>query len=102
MFFSFYFVGFFLIYKIPTAIENTKLKLELAIPTGAPITAAANDVIEMLPHVADKTIDQNNQNLSKQFIKIIKRNNIFTKYSTHQLSFANLSNKIVLDFINFI
>ena len=35
-------------------------KLALAIPTGAPITAA-NEAIEILPLVADKTIN----NLSK-------------------------------------
>ena len=35
--------------------ENTRLKLALFIPTGAPITVA-NDAIEMLPLVADKTI----------------------------------------------
>ena len=40
---------------IPVEIENTKLKLALTIPTGAPITVA-NDAIEMLPVVTDKTI----------------------------------------------
>ena len=37
-------------------IENARLKLALTIPTGAPITVA-NDAIEMLPVVADKTIN---------------------------------------------
>ena len=41
-------------------IENAKLKLALAISTGARITVA-NDAIEMLPLVSDETIN----NLSK-------------------------------------
>ena len=44
----------------PIDNENVRLKLALAIPTGIPITVA-NDAIEMLPLVADKTI----RNLSK-------------------------------------
>ena len=40
-------------YKVD--IENTRLKLVLAIPAGAPITVA-NDAMEMLALVADKTI----------------------------------------------
>ena len=40
--------------------ENARLRLALAIPTGVPITVA-NDAIETLPLVADKTI----KNLSK-------------------------------------
>ena len=41
----------------PADNENVRLRLrlELSIPTGVPITAA-NDAIEMLPLVADKTI----------------------------------------------
>ena len=35
--------------------ENVRLRLALAIPTGVPITVA-NDAIEILPLVADKTI----------------------------------------------
>ena len=42
-------------FTIPVDIENARLKLALAIPTGASITAA-NDAREMLPLVADKTI----------------------------------------------
>ena len=38
-------------------IENARLKPALAIPTGAPITAA-NDAIEMLPVVTNKTINE--------------------------------------------
>ena len=40
---------------MPVDIENGRLKLALAIPTGAPITVV-NDPIKMLPLVADKTI----------------------------------------------
>ena len=35
--------------------ENVRLRLALAIPIGVPITVA-NDAIEILPLVADKTI----------------------------------------------
>ena len=41
---------------IPVEIENARLKLALVVPTGAPITVA-NDAIEMLPAVTDKTIN---------------------------------------------
>ena len=41
---------------IPVEIQNGRLKLALTIPTGAPITVA-NDAIEMLPVVKDKTIN---------------------------------------------
>ena len=58
-FFSFC-VVFNYFFTIPVVIENTKLKLALAIPAGAPITAA-KDTVEMLPLAADKTI----KNLSK-------------------------------------
>ena len=40
---------------IPVEIENARLKVNLAFPTGAPITVA-NDTIEMLRLAADKTI----------------------------------------------
>ena len=55
MFFSFSscFSSFFM---IPVQIENARLKLALTIPTGAPITVA-NDAIETLPVVIDKTIN---------------------------------------------
>ena len=42
-------------FTVPVVIENTRLKLRLAIPTDAPITVA-NDAIEMLPLVVDKII----------------------------------------------
>ena len=41
---------------IPIQIENARLKPALTIPTGAPITVA-NDAIETLPVVIDKTIN---------------------------------------------
>ena len=40
---------------IPVVKENTRVKEALAIPTGAPIIVA-NDEIEMLPAVTDRTI----------------------------------------------
>ena len=42
-------------FTIPVEIENVRLRLAFSIPTGAPITVA-NDAIEMLPLVIDKTI----------------------------------------------
>ena len=62
------------VFTITVEIENSRLKLALAILTGAPIKAA-NDVIEMIPLVADKTIND----LSKPS----KKRNIFTKPFTH-------------------
>ena len=41
---------------IPAEIENARLKLALTTPTVALITVA-NDAIEMLPVVTDKTIN---------------------------------------------
>ena len=41
---------------IPVEIENARIKLVLAISTSAPITFA-NDVMEMLPVVTDKTVN---------------------------------------------
>ena len=37
-------------------MENARLKLAIVIPTGAPVTLA-NDAVEMLPVVTDKTIN---------------------------------------------
>ena len=46
---------------ISVEVEIARLKLALAIPADAPITVA-NDPIEMLPVVTDKTMTcQNNQ-----------------------------------------
>ena len=44
-------------FTIPVKIKNAKLTLALTIPTGAPIKFA-NDAIEMLPVVTDKTINE--------------------------------------------
>ena len=48
-------VAFNNFYTIPIFTENAKLKLALAIPTGARITVG-NDPMEMPPLVADKII----------------------------------------------
>ena len=57
MWFSFYFVLFLTaFFTIAVKIKNARLELALAIPTGAPITVA-NDAIEMLSLVIDKTIN---------------------------------------------
>ena len=56
MLFLFFFrIVFNYFFAIPVEIENARLKIALAILTGTPITVA-NDAIEMLPLVADKTI----------------------------------------------
>ena len=44
-------------FTIPVDNGNVRLRLALAIPTGAPITVA-NDAIEILPLVADETINE--------------------------------------------
>ena len=41
---------------ISVQMENARLKLAIVIPTGAPVTLA-NDAVEMLPVVTDKTIN---------------------------------------------
>ena len=65
-FFFLFLVVFNSFFTIPVQIENARLKLALAIPTGAPITVA-NDAIKMLPVVTDKTMfNQNSQ--KKQYI----------------------------------
>ena len=58
--FSFYFLLFLTSFSQFLIIETVRLKLALSIPRGNPITVA-NDGIEMLPVVTDKTIN----NLSK-------------------------------------
>ena len=55
-FFSYFLLFQTVFFTIPVKIENERLKLALAIAMGAPITAA-NDAIEMLPVVSDKTIN---------------------------------------------
>ena len=54
-FFFLFYVVFNNFFKIAVDIENARLKLALATPTGARITVA-NYVIEMLQFVADKTM----------------------------------------------
>ena len=55
MFFLLISCSFNIVFINPVEIENTRLKLALIIPTGAPITIA-NGAIEALPVVIDKTI----------------------------------------------
>ena len=55
MLFLVFLVVFKNLFTIPVVTENARLKLALAIPTGAPITVA-NDTIEILPLIADKII----------------------------------------------
>ena len=43
-------------FMIPVEVKNARLKLALITPTGAPMTVA-NDTLEMLPVVTDKTIN---------------------------------------------
>ena len=52
---------------IPVEIENARLKLALTIPTGAPVTVA-NDPIEMLPVVTDKTINDIQNSQKREYI----------------------------------
>ena len=59
-FFFLFLVAFNSFFTMPVEIKNARLKLALAIPTGALMTVA-NDAIEILPVVTDKTIN----NLSK-------------------------------------
>ena len=66
---SYYFLlflaGFFFTILIET--ENARVKLILAIPTGAPITVA-NDAIEMLLVVTDKANNELSKYFEKQYI----------------------------------
>ena len=52
---------------IPVEFENARLKVALTILTGAPITVA-NDAIEMLPVVIDKTNNDLSNSQKKQYI----------------------------------
>ena len=65
-FFFLFCVVFNNFFTIPDGIENEILKRALAIPAGAPITVA-NDAIEMLTVVTDKTMTYQNRQ-KKQFI----------------------------------
>ena len=70
MVFLFISVVFNNFFTILVDIENARLKLALAIPTGASITVA-DDAIEMLPLVADKTIKDLSK-WSKEAIYLLK------------------------------
>ena len=56
MLFLFLFCCFNSFFTIPVENENARLKLALAIPTGAPIKVA-NDTMEMLPVVTDRKMN---------------------------------------------
>ena len=60
MFFFLFLVAFNSFFTIPVVMEKARLELMIISPAGAPITVA-NDTIEMLLVVRDKTIN----NLSK-------------------------------------
>ena len=66
-FFFLLLVVFDSIFTIPVQIENARLKLPLVIPTGAPMTVA-NDAIEILPVVPDKTTNGLSNSQKKQYI----------------------------------
>ena len=55
-FFFLFLVVFNSFFKIPLELQNSRLKLALAIPKGGSISVA-NNAIEMLPVVTDKTIN---------------------------------------------
>ena len=55
-FFFLFLVVLTVFFTIPVVIKHARLKLALTIPTGVPITVA-NDAIEMLPVITDKTIN---------------------------------------------
>ena len=56
MLFFLFVVVFNSFFTISVEIKNARLKLVLAIPTGAQMTVA-NDAIEMIPVVTDKTVN---------------------------------------------
>ena len=55
MFLLFIFCYFKTFFIIPVAKENTRVKLALAIPAGAPITLI-KEIINTSPLVADRTV----------------------------------------------
>ena len=68
-------------FTIPAEIENARLKLALAIRTVAPITVA-NDAIEMLPVVTDKTInDLSKYSKQAKFVRSLLLNNCLSLIS---------------------
>ena len=56
-FFFLFLIVFNSFFAVPVVIENARLTLALIIPTGVPV---ANDAIEMLPVVTDKTMTYQN------------------------------------------
>ena len=56
MLFFLFLVVFNSFFTISAEIKNARLKLVLVIPTGAQMTVA-NDAIEMIPVVTDKTVN---------------------------------------------
>ena len=69
-FFFLFLIVFKNFFTNPDVIENVKPQLAPIIPAGAPITVA-NDAIEMLPVVTDKTINDlskySKENTQKSF-----------------------------------
>ena len=67
----YFFFSFLIVFKNlftnPDVIENVKPQLAPIIPAGAPITVA-NDAIEMLPDNIDKTFNDYQNSLKKQYI----------------------------------
>ena len=72
-FFFFFLVIFNSFFTIPVKTENARLKLALTITTGALITVA-NDAIEILSVVTDKTIND---------LTNSQKSNIFSKPFAH-------------------
>ena len=59
------------VFTMPLDIKNARLNLALVVPTGAPVIFA-NDAIEMLPLVADKTIKYlSKEAISKEAIYLL-------------------------------
>ena len=75
MFFFLFRVVFNNFFTILLDIENARLKLALATPTGTPM-AVPSDAIEMLPLVPDKAIINIYQNNQKSDISLLLINPI--------------------------
>ena len=73
---------FKIFYTNPVVIQNTRLQLALAIPTGASITVA-NDAVEMLPVATNNAINDLS-NYSKEAIYLPR----FLLISCLSLTFA--------------
>ena len=66
-FFFLFLVVFNSFFTIAVQIKNGRLKLALAMPTDAPMTVA-NDAIETLPVVTNKTINDYQNSQKKHYI----------------------------------